>query len=152
LENQKNGDVRTAILREMSLSKGPRAKAFLDRMDESVQAHGLKNETVNMMENGPRMMRGNSRRYRGDSPESSSFGGIRFRCDVYDGEKSDGIAETTIRRHRHRWRFDRKAEIEECAAPSAVNFRVLSSRPGQGGFAFVRGVLESLLWSTLRQI
>jgi len=116
----------------MSLSEGPRAKAFLDRLDESVQAHGLKNETVNMMENGPRMMRGDSRRYRGDSPESSSFGGIRFRCDVYDGEKSDGIAET-IRRHRHRWRFDRKAEIEECAAPSAVNFRVLSSRGMLGG-------------------
>jgi len=60
---------------------------------------------------------------------------------VYDGEKSDSIAET-MKRHRWRRRFDRKAEIEECAAPSAVNFRVLSSRGmlGGGGFTSARGV------------
>lgn len=63
-------------------------------------------------------------------------------------KKSDDIAET-MPRAMAASSFDHKAKIEECADPSAVNFRVLSSRemrecsPVQG-VPFV--TIHSILW------
>lgn len=48
--------MREARYGEKYVTEGLRAKSFLDWTDESVQARGLKNETVNMMENGSRVM------------------------------------------------------------------------------------------------
>jgi len=83
----------------------------------------LKNETVSMMENG---LRG---RIFSESLRFESHRWDRLAEFGFDVRREEWWYRRNDQRHRRRWwRFDRKTEIEECAAPSAVNFRVLSSR------------------------
>lgn len=104
----------------------------------------LKNETVNMMENGSRKRCGEES-FR-NHHDSEVIVGIVWQ---------NSVAECVAREER--WyhaapmavvpSFDHKAEIEECAAPSAVNFRVLYSRKMPEGLAPVQGVTDFPLCS-----
>lgn len=82
----------------------------------------------------PRFVRHRRRNRRGRPLAEFGFGVTSWR------KKNDGIVETTtapMPLAAVASSFDRKAEIEECAAPSAVNFRVLSAARNAGGLAVV---------------